>query len=129
VVRHSLRSFHSHRIFNHPPARPGHCQFYLPFSLVRTSEVIYILERWPNRMSAWRRFDISVNKDDGIHSLLRYTSPAPAVHYISYLPVGQPAGKYLLSKISKGGQGQHSMYLASWVQTIQLSHSHLVLCV
>jgi hypothetical protein len=33
---------------------------------------------------------------------------------VSYLPLGQPAGKYLLCKISNGGQGQHSMYLAFW---------------
>jgi hypothetical protein len=29
---------------------------------------------------------------------------------VPYLPLGKPAGKYLLSKISKSGQGQHSRY-------------------
>jgi hypothetical protein len=44
-------------------------------------------------------------------------STFPATLYQHYgifcLPLGQPTGKYLLSKISKGGQGQHSVYLAS----------------
>jgi hypothetical protein len=29
---------------------------------------------------------------------------------VPYLPLGKQAGKYLLSKISKSGQGQHSVY-------------------
>ncbi len=43
---------------------------------------------------------------------MEYTAcySVPVVHWVSYLSLG----KYLLSKISKGGQGQQSMYLASW---------------
>ncbi len=63
-------------------------------------------ESWPNTASAWaswRRFDIPVDRYDWVHSLLRCTG-------VSYLLLGNPAGKYLLSKISKSGQGQHSVY-------------------
>ncbi len=42
----------------------------------------------------------------------------PAVQW-GLLPVTRLANrKYLLSKILKGRQGQHSMCLASWVQTV-----------
>jgi hypothetical protein len=34
----------------------------------------------------------------------------PAEHWGPYLPPSQPAGKYLLSKISKSRHGQHSVY-------------------
>jgi hypothetical protein len=35
---------------------------------------------------------------------------ASELHWGFYLPLGYPAGKYLLSKISKIGLGYHSVY-------------------
>ncbi len=68
---------------------------------VSTQEAKYV-ESWPDTTSAWAGrslFDIPVDRKGGQH----YTG-------VSYLPPGQPAGKYLLSKISKRGQCQHSVY-------------------
>jgi hypothetical protein len=39
---------------------------------------------------------------------------APAVRWGLLPPSRLASRKILMSKISKGGQGQHSMYLASW---------------
>ncbi len=49
-----------------------------------------------------------------------YSGPAEHWGLLLYLPLGQPAGKYLLSKISKSGQGQHSVY--SVVATMLFLH-------
>jgi hypothetical protein len=57
---------------------------------------VHIPESWPNTTSAWaswRRFDITVDRYGGVHSLLLCTRITG-----------------LLSKISKGRQGQHSEY-------------------
>jgi hypothetical protein len=64
------------------------------------------VESWPNTTSVWdgwSRFDTPVDRYGGVHSLLQYTG-------VSYLPLGQPAGKYLLKQILKSRQGQHFVY-------------------
>ncbi len=73
--------------------------------------------------AGWRRYDIPVDRYDGVRTR---TFPA-AVHqqYTGdcYSSLGYPAGKYLLSKISKGGQGQHYVYLVSWAKTVGITVS------
>jgi hypothetical protein len=73
-------------------------------------------------------------KQPGLDCMEYCTFPAVQHHLntgVFYLSVGLPAGKYLLSKISKGGQGQHSV-LASWFfpalgATYKTSYSNCVL--
>ncbi len=51
-----------------------------------------------------------LDRYDGVHSLLRCTSRTLGLLPATMLATGQ----FLFGKISKGGQGQHSVYLASW---------------
>ncbi len=66
------------------------------------------VESWPNTTSnwaGWSRFDIPVDRYGGVHSLLFCTS--------SLLPATRLASREILtvlSKISKSGKGQHSVY-------------------
>ncbi len=79
-----------------------------PSAFVNPQEAKYI-ERWPNTTSAWAgwsKFDIPVDRYGRVHSLLICTSSLlgfPTWHQASI-------GKYLLNKISKSRQGQHSGY-------------------
>ncbi len=71
------------------------------------------VEGWPSTTSAWAgqsRFDISVNRYGGVLYCTFSATVAQQNTGVPYLPLGQPAGKYLLSKISKSGQGQQSVY-------------------
>jgi hypothetical protein len=72
------------------------------------------IESWPNKILAWanwRRFNIPMDRYE--EYIPCYS--APAVHW-SFLPVTWLANrKILFDQILKGGQDQHSMYLASWV--------------
>jgi hypothetical protein len=47
---------------------------------------------------------------------------------VSYLPVGLPAGKYLLSKISKSGEGHHSVYSVLKIER-KCSENTIILCI
>jgi hypothetical protein len=56
-----------------------------------TQEFIHILECWPNTTAAWagwRRFDIPLDRYDGVHSLLRC--------YWGLLPATRPARRKVL---------------------------------
>jgi hypothetical protein len=81
-----------------------------PCVCVPTQEAKYV-ESWPNTTSAWggwSRFYIPVDSYGGVHSLLLCT----AVHW-GLLPATRLASRKIptvLSKLSKSGQGQHSVY-------------------
>jgi hypothetical protein len=85
-----------------------HPEYSLPPDV--TQEAKYV-ESWPNTTSAWAgwsRFDVPVDSYGGVQTFpvtlhQSYTG-------VFYLLIGYPAGKYFLSKISKSGQGQHSVY-------------------
>jgi hypothetical protein len=86
----------------------------------QTQEAKYV-ESWPNSTSAWAgwsRFDSPVDRYGGVQYIPCYS--APAAHW-SLLPVTRPASRKILSEknISRG-QGQHSMYLASWGWTLPI---------
>jgi hypothetical protein len=88
---------HKWKIF-HKVARELLYMQYIQFCQVPIQEAKYV-ESWPNTTSAWagwRGFEIPVDRSDRVHSLLQCTE-------VSYLLLG------LLSKISKSGQGQHSV--------------------
>jgi hypothetical protein len=65
------------------------------------------VEGWPSTTSAWLA-GADLDRYGGVRSLLIYTSTtlgSPTCHQAS-----QQENMYLLSKISKSGQGQHSVY-------------------
>ncbi len=68
------------------------------------------VESWPSTTAAWAgwsRFDIPVDKYGGVHFLLICTSSTLG----SPIPATRQASKeILLSKISKSGMGQRSVY-------------------
>ncbi len=81
-----------------------------PSNSVESQETKYV-ERWPSTTSAWAgwsRFNIPVDRYGGVHSLLRW--PSRTLGSLTCHWAIASRIKYLLSKISKSGQGHHSVY-------------------
>jgi hypothetical protein len=85
-----------------------------PTDAIDTIREAKYVENWPNSASAWagwRRFDIPVDKSDGVHSLLIFTSCTYTGSL--YLPMSEPPGEYvLLEQNIKRRTGQHSYVLS-----------------